>query len=95
MPAISAKFTADVSDFRAKLQQATTEVTGFSRTATQVNNELMKFGNEFSGAAAIRQFESMAKAVDQLGGSSRLTVTEVSRLGTAAAEVLAKYQRSV
>lgn len=92
MPAISARFTADVSDFRAKLATATTEVTGFQRTASQVNNELRKFGNEFSGANVIRAAESMAKAVDQLGGVTKLTESEQRKLNTAVGEAIAKYE---
>jgi predicted nucleic acid-binding Zn-ribbon protein len=91
MPAITARFTADVSDFRAKLATATTEVSGFQRTASQVNSELKKFGNEFSGANVIRAAESMTKAVDQLGGVTKLTETEQRRLNSAVSEAIDKY----
>jgi len=91
MPAISAKFTADVSDFQAKLAKATTDVTGFQRTTSQVNSELKKFGNEFSGANVMRAAESMAKAVSDLGGVTKLTEAEQRRLNSAVSEAIAKY----
>jgi hypothetical protein len=91
MPAITARFTADVSDFRAKLATATTEVTGFQRTASQVNNELKKFGNEFSGANVIRAAESMARAVSDLGGVTKLTEIEQRKLTAAVSDAIDKY----
>jgi predicted nucleic acid-binding Zn-ribbon protein len=91
MPAITARFTADVSDFRAKLQSAETQVTGFQRTATQVNNELKKFGNEFSGANVIRAAESMVKAVNEIGGVTKLTEAEQRKLNSAVSEAIDKY----
>jgi predicted nucleic acid-binding Zn-ribbon protein len=91
MPAITARFTADVSDFRAKLATATTEVTGFQKTASQVNNELKKFGNEFSGANVIRAAESMAKAVEDIGGVTKLTEIEQRKLTAAVSDAIDKY----
>lgn len=92
MPAITAKFTADVTDFRAKLSSAQTSVTAFQRTTTQVNNELKKFGNEFSGATLIRQAETMARAVEEIGGVTRLTEKEQKRLNDTVQDALAKYK---
>lgn len=92
MPAITATFRADLSQFRQALEQGQTVVTGFQRTTTQVNNDLKKFGNEFSGAQIIRQAETAAKAIEQLGGVGTLTSNEIAKLGPVAADAMAKLQ---
>jgi hypothetical protein len=92
MPAITATFRADVTQFRQALEQANTVVTGFSRTTAQVNRDLQRFGNEFSGAKVIREAETAAKAVEQIGGAARLTEAEQRRLNATVTEALAKYQ---
>jgi hypothetical protein len=92
MPAITATFRADVTQFRQALEQANTVVTGFSRTTAQVNRDLQRFGNDFSGAKVIREAETAAKAVEQIGGAARLTESEHRRLNATLQEALSKYQ---
>src|ERR1700754_429558 len=92
MPAIQARFTANIDDFRRKLEQGQTVIAGFSRSTTQVNRELAKFGSEFSGARVQREAESMAKALQQVGGVSKLTESEQRKLNATVTEAIAKYR---
>jgi hypothetical protein len=92
MPTVKATFSADISQFRQSLAQATTAVTAFDRTTGQVNTSLKRFGNEFSGANIQRQAETIAKAVADIGGASRLTESEIKRASATMTEALAKYK---
>lgn len=93
MPTVKATFTADISAFRASLAQASTAVTAFDRTVGQVNTDLKKFGNEFSGANVQRRAETMAKAIADIGGATKLTDSELRKASGTIDEALAKYQR--
>lgn len=92
MPTVKATFTADISQFRASLAQATTVVTGFDRTVGQVNRDLARFGNQFSGATIARQAETIAKAIEQVGGVTRLTDSEIKRANATIQEAVSKYR---
>jgi hypothetical protein len=92
MPTVKATFTADISQFRQSLAQATTAVTAFDRTTGQVNNSLKRFGNEFSGAKLQREAETMARAIRDIGGAFRLTEAEQKRANATISEALAKYK---
>jgi predicted nucleic acid-binding Zn-ribbon protein len=92
MPAITATFRADLTQFERALAGAETKVSAFERSTAQVNRELAKFGNEFSGANLQRQALTMARAVEDLGGATRLTATEQQRLSATVDEALDKYR---
>jgi len=92
MPTVKATFTADISQFRQSLAQASTAVTAFDRTVGQVNTDLKKFGNQFSGATLTRQAETMAKAIADIGGATRLTDAEMKRANATISEAMAKYK---
>ncbi|MGV3516159.1 hypothetical protein [Luteitalea sp.] len=91
--AVQATFTADLTNLREGLRTTVTEITGLKRTASQVNAELKKFGNDFSGANLVRRAESMAKAVTDIGGASKLTTSELRRADSVLAEYTAKMAR--
>jgi TP901 family phage tail tape measure protein len=90
--ALTATLRADITQFERAIQQAETRITGLQRSTTQVNRELAKFGNDFGGATLIRQANSMAKAVEDIGGVTKLTTAEQKRLGSTVDEALAKYR---
>lgn len=90
--ALTATLRADITQFERAIQQAETKISGLQRSTTQVNRELAKFGNEFGGANLIRQANSMAKAVEDIGGVTKLTTTEQKRLSSTVDEALAKYR---
>jgi TP901 family phage tail tape measure protein len=90
--ALTATLRADITQFERAIQQAETRITGLQRSTTQVNRELAKFGNDFGGATLIRQANSMAKAVEDIGGVTKLTTAEQKRLSGTVDEALAKYR---
>jgi len=92
MPTVKAIFTADISQFRQSLAQATTAVTAFDRTTTQVSNDLKRFANEFSGAKVQREAETMARAIRDIGGAFKLTADEQRKAATTIDAALAKYK---
>lgn len=92
MPTVRATFSADISQFRTSLAQASTLVTSFDRTVGQVNRDLARFGNQFSGATIQRQAETMAKAIGDIGGVTRLTDSELKRANSTIQEAIAKYR---
>lgn len=93
MPTVKATFTADISQFRQSLAQATTAVTAFDRSTSQVNRDLARFGNQFSGATIQRQALTIARAISDIGGVTKLTDAELRRHGATINEALQKYQR--
>lgn len=92
MAAITAKFVADISDFRAKLAQMKTETVNFGASTTAVSNQLKKFTNEFSGAKLIREAETMARAIDGIGGVTKLTEAQQLRLIATVKEANEQYR---
>ncbi len=90
--ALTATLRADITQFERAIAQAETKITGLQRSTTQVNRELAKFGNDFGGATLIRQANSMAKAVEDIGGVTKLTTAEQKKLGATVDEALAKYR---
>lgn len=93
MPTVKATFTADISQFRQSLAAASTAVTAFDRSVGQVNSDLKRFGNEFSGANVQRRAETMARAIADIGGATRLTDAELRKASSTIDEALSKYQR--
>lgn len=90
--ALTATLRADITQFERAIAQAETKISGLQRSTTQVNRELAKFGNDFGGATLIRQANSMAKAVEDIGGVTKLTTAEQKRLSGTVDEALAKYR---
>jgi ribosomal protein L10 len=90
--ALTATLRADITQFEKAITTAETKITGLSRSTTQVNTELKKFGNEFGGATLIRQANLMAKAVEDIGGVTKLTTAEQKKLSGSVDEALAKYR---
>ena len=77
MPNVKATLSADISPFKRSLAEATTIVTAFNRTTSQVNNDLKRFANEFSGAKIQREALTMARAIKDLGGAVKIDPVRV------------------
>lgn len=90
---IQATFTADVSSLRKNLETASTAITGLKRTSTQVNADLRRFGNDFSGFTLIRRAETMAKAIKDIGGAAVLSDANLKRVNATVSEAIAQYGR--
>ncbi len=90
--AVSAKFIADFSDFNDAVQKAEVKLRDFSSGIGRVDKDLAKFGNQFSGTKIIGDATLMAKAVEDIGGASKLTAKEQQQVNTQVTEAIAKFK---
>jgi hypothetical protein len=90
--AVSAKFVADFSSFNQAVERATVELRSFEGSIGRVDKDLAKFGNQFSGVKIIQDATLMAKAVEDIGGASRLTDKEMARVNAQVTEAIVKFR---
>ena len=88
--AITGHFVADFSDFSTAVKQAELELKGFEDDANRVGSSLARMGEQFSGRKIIQDATLMAEAVERIGGSSKLTERELTRVAATATEAVAK-----
>lgn len=91
--AVSAKFLADFSTFDQAVERSTTKLRTFDSTIGRIDKDLSKFGNQFSGTKLIHDATLMAKAIDDIGGTSKLTERELQRVGNQAKEAVEKMAK--
>lgn len=90
--AIGATFTASFEDFKRQVADAVVTVKDFSRTNKQVEGDLTRLASSFSGAKIQKDALLTAKAVESIGGASRLTAAEQRRVTASIDEALEKYR---
>lgn len=90
--AVTAKFVADFSSFTQAVERAETKLRSFESGAASVGRALDRMGDSFSGRKLLQDATLAAKAVEDLGGASKLTETEQKRLNSTVTEALAKYK---
>src|SRR6187200_2349589 len=90
--AISATFTANFSSFYDAVEKADAKLKDFGSGAEKVGEKLSKIGNQFSGVQVVQQATLMVKAVEDLGGTAKLTDKEMARLGSTVQEAVAKMK---
>jgi len=90
--ALSATFTANFASFYAAVDKADAVLKDFGDGASRVGARLNALGNQFSGVKIIQEATIMAKAVEEIGGVSKLTEKELARLGTTANEAVEKMK---
>lgn len=88
--AITAKFFADFSDFKAAVDAADVKLKSFETDAHKVEGALQRMTDSFSGRRVIQEATLIAKAIEQVGGVSALTAKELERAGAATADATAK-----
>lgn len=90
---MKATFEADFSTFRSEVDKSIVTMKGFESESKAVSDSLSKMVDQFSGRAVIEQATLMARAVEQIGGASKLSQTELAQLaqvtGAAADKFLA------
>lgn len=89
--AISAQFVADFAGFKAAVDSADTKLKGFQAGAAQVERQLTRVGDAFSGRKILQEATLATKAVTDIGGVTKLTATEQARLNATVTEAIAKY----
>src|SRR5262245_3650634 len=89
--AITAQFIADFTSFKAAVDQADTKLKSFQSGAAQVERQLTRVGDAFSGRKILQEATVAVKAVTDIGGVTKLTANEQARLNAQVTEAIAKY----
>src|SRR5258708_2928632 len=90
--AITGRFAADFQDFYAAVQQADAKLADFQSGASQVERQLNRVADALSGRQLIQDATLAAKAVEALGGVSKLTEAELQRVAAQASLAVDKLR---
>jgi len=90
--ALSATFTANFSSFYDAVDKAEVKLKDFGAGAEKAGQRLNAMGNQFSGVKIIQDATLMVKAIEDIGGTSKLTEKELAKLGSTANEAVAKMK---
>jgi hypothetical protein len=90
--ALSATFTANFASFYDAVDKADAKLKDFGAGADKVGGRLTALGNSFSGVKIVQDATLMVKAVEDIGGASKLTEKELARLGATTNEAVAKMK---
>lgn len=88
----TATFQADFQQFDEALEASNPKLFAFQQNTKQVSRELQKLTSEFDGTKVIQQAQTMATAVEKIGGVAKLTETEQRKLNATVQESLAKFK---
>jgi hypothetical protein len=89
--AITGIFEADFSKFQTAVEQANVSLRGFQTNGEKVESQLTRVGNSLTGVKIIQQATLMAKAVEDVGGASKLTADELARVQAIAQQAVDKF----
>lgn len=89
---ITGKFLADFASFYDAVQKAEVSLRSFETGAHKVETSLNKMVDSFSGRKIISEAELAVRAVNEIGGASKLTESEQRKLNATVTEALAKYK---
>lgn len=90
--AITATFKADFSSFTQAVDKAEVQLRSFETGAGKVEKALGRMTDTFSGRRVIQEATLTAKAIDNIGGVSKLTENELKRVSSQAQEAAAKLK---
>jgi len=90
--ALSATFTANFSSFYDAVDKAELKLKEFGAGAENAGKRLNAMGNQFSGVKIIQDATLMVKAIEDIGGTTKLTEKELAKLGATANEAVAKMK---
>lgn len=89
---VTAKFLADFSSFQQQVDRAVVTANDFKKNILGVDTALKNMGNAFLGDKILREATLAAKAIDGIGGASKLTASEQARVNATVTEAIAKYK---
>ncbi len=89
---LSATFTANFASFYDAVDKADAKLKDFGEGADKVGGRLSTLANQFSGRKIVQEATVMAKAVEEIGGVSKLTEQEMARLGATTNEAVTKMK---
>jgi len=90
--AVTAQFKADFASFFRGVEEAQVHLKSFEEDAVKINKSLDRMGDSFSGKKIIQEATLMAKAIEDAGGTAKLTDAELARVGKTAAEAAEKMR---
>jgi hypothetical protein len=90
--ALTATFEANFSKFFDAVDKAQVAIRSFEEGAARVGPRLNAMVDSFSGRRIVEQAALMARAVEEIGGVSKLTEKELARVGATAQEAAAKLR---
>lgn len=90
--AVSARFLADFTQFNAAVQQANVKLKDFTTGSAAVEKQLSRMTDSFSGRKLIQDATMAAEAIDRIGGTSKLTESELRRVSAQAKEATDKLR---
>src|SRR5689334_18365980 len=90
--AVTAKFQADFSDFQSAVAKAEVSLREFESGAGQVEKALNRMADSFSGRKVVQDAELATRAINDIGGATKLTENEQARLNAQLTEAIAKYK---
>jgi polyhydroxyalkanoate synthesis regulator phasin len=90
--AVTAKFVSDFSDFDRAVKNAELELKSFQTGAANVEKQLNRTADAFSGRKILSEATLAAEAIERIGGTTKLTRAEQDRLNATVTEALAKYK---
>lgn len=86
-------FTANFEPFDRALKAAEPRLNAFEQTTKRVKASLQRMVSDVDGTKVVSQARTMAAAVDQVGGASKLTNAELARMRPTVEEAVAKLKR--
>src|SRR4030095_4215983 len=89
--AVNARFIADFQSFQNAVEKADITLKNIEADANKVGGALNRMVDNFSGRRLINDATLMTKAVQDVGGASALTQTEMARVNATVTEAIAKY----
>jgi hypothetical protein len=90
--AITGIFQANFDSFYDAVEKADVQLKGFEDDANKVGNTLNRLAVSFSGKQIVQDATMMAKAIEEVGGVSKLTEAELTRVSAKAAEAVEKMR---
>jgi hypothetical protein len=90
--AITGKLGGDFTAFNTAVDQAIVKLKGFETGAGTVETSLTRMADKFTGRRVISEATLMAKAIEAIGGVTKLTEEELAQFGNTAAAAAAKLK---
>src|SRR5215467_1212060 len=91
--ALTAKFVADFGSFYDAVNKAEVELKGLESGAGRVEKSLTSMTDKFSGRRLIQDATLMEKAIENIGGTTKLTEKELERVGQTASDAVDKMKK--
>jgi len=89
--AVKATFAADFSAFTKAVREAEVHLGELEVGASKVQKQLQRVGDAFSGSKVIQEATLTVKAIDEIGGATKLTADEQKKVNALVTEAIAKY----